>query len=168
MGRNAKPVDLLVIEGKSHLTKEQIQKRKAAEIKLNGRKIVADDAVMSDQRALKEFNFLKKMYKDLDFVGTLDSHIINQYCMAVSELDDLVFAMSQAREKMRNAGTVTTRKKYMNQVLELDTEVRLKRAEMLKLSDRLYLNPVARTKNLPKKQDKKEADPNAGMFGDTG
>lgn len=167
MGRNAKPIDLMVLEGKTHLTKEQIANRKAAEIKLKNQVIRADPLVMEDERALKEFNFLKKMYKEIEFIGTLDSHIINQYCLSVAELDDLIFVMSAARENMRSPAT-DERKKAIGEFLALDTELRLKRAEIVRLSDRLYLNPVARTKNLPKANETPKADPNAGMFGDTG
>lgn len=161
MGRNAKPIDLLLLEGNSHLTKEQVTRRRASEIRLTNCRIRADELVMTDARALREFQFLRKLYKDIPFMGTLDSHIINQYCLAVSELDDLAAALARARVGLRDGGDPKL-------TLLLDGEIRLKRSELMKLSDRLYLNPVARTKNLPKQAEKPAEDANGSLFGDTG
>lgn len=165
MPRNAKPVDLLLLEGRTHLTKEQINQRKVAEIKLTNCNIKADPLVLADERALKEFKFLRKLYKDISFLGTLDSHIVSQYCLAVSELDDLAAALAVIRKRLREDNQ---NKETLSSFLALDAEIRLKRAELLKLSDRLYLNPVARTKNLPRKEDPPKEDPNRALFGDTG
>ena len=164
MGRNAKPTELLLLEGKTHLTKAQLEKRKAQEIKLKNQTIRADPMVMADKRALKEFKNLRKLYAEIDFVGTLDSHIINQYCLSVAELDDLVMVLTGVREMMRSEDPAAKAAAIKN-YLSIDTELRLKRTEIMKLSDRLYLNPVSRTKNLPKRE-KPARDPKASMFGD--
>ena len=34
MGRSAKPIELLMVEGKKHLTKEEIEERRNVEIKV--------------------------------------------------------------------------------------------------------------------------------------
>jgi len=57
-------------------------------------------------------------------------------------------------------------KKAVGDFLALDTEIRLKRTEIVKLSDRLYLNPVARTKNLPKQEPAPPPAPNSDLYGD--
>lgn len=166
MGRNAKPTDLLLVEGKTHLTKEQIAKRKSQEIKLKNQNIRADPMVLEDKRALKEFKNLKKLYEEIDFIGTLDSHIINQYCLSVSELDDLTYVLGATRKDMRSEDPLA-KKEAIGNFLALDTEIRLKRSEIVKLSDRLYLNPVARTKNLPKREPAAPPPaPNSDLYGD--
>lgn len=163
MGRNAKPIDLMLVEGKKHLTKAEIQRRRDSEIKLSHQEIKTEPQVRADRRAMKEFRRLKKLYEDIEFVGELDNHLINQYCLAVSELDYLLSLMDEYREKSRNLDT-DNKERVVDRYLELDVEVRMKRAELLKIGDRLYLNPVSRTKNLPKPK-KEEADKNAYMFG---
>lgn len=151
MPRNAQPVELIQANGRSHhLTKDEIKRRKAAEIKIQNKTFKASEMVMGDPRALKEFKRLKKLYKEIEFVGSLDEHIINQYCLSVSELDDLIIALNIAREMMKSTDP-EEREKGLSNFMTIDVEVRMKRQEIVRLSDRLYLNPVARTKNVPKK-----------------
>ncbi|MEG2289928.1 MAG: hypothetical protein RSA29_02670 [Clostridium sp.] len=153
MPRNARPVELIQADGRSHhLTKAEIKRRKSAEINISNKTFKASDYVMQDQRALKEFKKLKKLYKEIDFIAALDEHIINQYCLSVSELDDLIMAMNIAREKMKSLDPLE-KEKGLELFMTVDVELRMKRQEILRLSDRLYLNPVARTKNIPKKQE---------------
>lgn len=165
MGRNAKPTDLLLLDGKTHLTKEQIMQRKSQEITLKNQNITPDSMVLKDKRALKEFKNLKKLYEEIDFIGTLDSYIISQYCLAVSELDDLVALMAATRKDLQSEDD-KVKEKAIGNFLAFDTEIRLKRAEIIKLSDRLYLNPVARTKNLPQKEAPPPPAPNSDLYGD--
>ena len=163
-GRNAQPIDLIIAKGKSHhLTKEEIERRKACEIKIKDRKFKASPDVMKDQRALNEFKRLKKLYKEIEYVGSLDEHIINQYCLSVSELDDLVVALNIARAAMKSEDRII-KSEGLESFLALDVEIRLKRQEMVRLSDRLYLNPVSRTKNVPKKRSNGENDENGDLF----
>lgn len=153
MPRNAQPVEVIQMNGKSHhLTKAEIERRKAAEIKISNKAFKASELVMADERALKEFKRLKRLYKEIEFIASLDEHIINQYCLSVSELDDLILALNIARQKMKSDDPAE-QKEGLGMFMALDTEVRMKRQEILRLSDRLYLNPVARTKNVPKKQE---------------
>lgn len=173
MGRNAKPVELLVLEGKSHKTKAELERRRNAEIRLESRALQADPMVRSDKRAYREFRRIKKLYEEIEFIGSLDEHLINQYCLAVSELDDLVGLMNDLRDAIQairedESISSTERAEAVKEVAELlmkyDAEVRYKRAEVVKMGDRLYLNPVARSKNVPKRQVKQE-DPDADLFG---
>lgn len=172
MPRNAQPTELILARGRSHhLTKAEIQRRKSAEIKVKSHTFKASEEVMADQRALQEFKRLKKLYKEIEFVGSLDEHLINQYCMSVSELDDLVFELSRCRANLReidefDEGPAEKRKEAMGSVLVLGTEIRMKRQEIVRLGDRLYLNPVSRTKNVPKKQEEKPPSTAQRMFGD--
>jgi phage terminase small subunit len=153
MPRNAQPTEVIQMNGRSHhLTKAEIERRKAAEIKITNHTFKASDYVMADERALKEFKRLKKLYKEIEFVASLDEHIINQYCLSVSELDDLILTLNIAREDMKSADPIK-QKEGLAMFMALGVEVRQKRSEIVKLSDRLYLNPVARTKNVPKKQE---------------
>ncbi len=155
----------------NRLTKAEMQRRKSSEIKVKDRTFKAAEEVMADQRALQEFKRLKKLYKEIEFVGSLDEHIINQYCMSVSELDDLVYELSRCRDDLRmidgdDEDAAANRKAAMSSVIMLSTEIRMKRQEIVRLGDRLYLNPVARTKNVPKRQEEKPPSTAQRMFGD--
>lgn len=52
-----------------------------------------------------------------------------------------------------------------NIILELDQRLQTKMAMMLKLEDRLFLNPTARIKNIPRKEEKREETPEERLFG---
>lgn len=145
MGRAKQPAEIIELYGKSHISKAELEARKAGELRLEQKDLKPDKLVSADKRALSEFRRLKKLYGEIAFIAALDNHLINQYCLAVSELDDLVRLLSGARAQLAAL------------FLELDQEVRLKRAAVAKLGDRLYLNPVARVKNVPPKPREDEA-----------
>lgn len=167
-GRNAQPLSIIKAKGHSHhLTKKEVERRKAAEIKISKKTFKACPQVLMDPRALREFRRIKKLYQEIEFVGSLDEHLINQYCLSVAELDDLVAYLASTREKMRSE-LPSMRADGISQFMAVDIEVRMKRQEIVRMSDRLYLNPVSRTKNVPKKAEDSKADPNASMFGDGG
>ena len=42
MGRSAKPIELLMVEGKKHLTKEEIEERRNSEIRFGDEKLIPD------------------------------------------------------------------------------------------------------------------------------
>jgi phage terminase small subunit len=153
LGRNAKPIELHTAAGNpNRLTKAEIDRRKSAEIIIKNHTFKASLDVMADERALQEFKRLKKLFKEIEFIGSYDEHIINQYCLSVSELDDLLVALNIAREQMKSL-VPEDRKEGLRMFMAVDVEVRMKRQEIIRLSDRLYLNPVARTKNVPRKKN---------------
>lgn len=152
MSRTTKPIQIYEAAGNpNRLTKAEIERRKSTEMKPKNHLIRASAFVIHDERAYQEFKRLKKLYKDIEFVGSLDEHIINQYCLSVSELDDLVAVYIAARVDAKSKDEAT-RKIGTRNCLDIDTEVRQKRSEIIKFSDRIYLNPVARTKNTPMKE----------------
>jgi len=156
MGRNAIPVDLLDNK-KDHYSSGELARRKSSEVKINIHNFVACPEVVADRRAYKEFRRLKRLYKEIEFIGSLDEHLINQYCLSVSELDDILMILNTARDWMRS-DDATQKQLGINKFMEIDVEVRQKRSEIIKLSDRMYLNPVSRTKNLPKKAEEPKDD----------
>lgn len=171
MGRNAKPPDLLIMEGKSHKTKTELEERRTRQVKSKYKTIKPDEQIMQDPRAMEEFKFLLKMYKDMEYVGMMDSHIISQYCMSVSELNDLTQEMLKMRQQLKETRKYKSSKKHgalLAACVELDKEIRMKRQEIIRLADRLYLDPVARTKNVPKKEKKAKENETDSLFGDTG
>ncbi len=164
-GRNAQPLALVRSNGRKHLTKDEIEHRQKSEIKLKNKTLHASDAVLKCPRALQEFKRLKKLYKEIEFVGSLDEHLINQYCMAVWELDVMTELMDNAMKVIRDEErTISEKLIAQKQVLEIGSELRLKRQQVVTLGDRLYLNPVSRTKNIPRKEPRKPRDEHADMF----
>ena len=152
MGRNAQPIDILVAKGKKHLTKAEIERRKSVQIKTGHKTFKASDRVMANQLALEKFKHLKKLYKEIDFVDGLDENLINRYCITYAQFQDLLDYRDDNKLKLDFDG-----------MLKLDSRIDKKQDLLIKMEDRLFLNPVSRLKNVPKKEPKKE-DPNADLF----
>lgn len=152
MGRNAKNVALHIAEGNpNRLTKAEIERRKENEIKVGSKTIVASEMVMKDQVALQEFQHLKAIYKGIDIVGAADETLINRYCTTFSQYQSLL----EYKIKGRNG----RRKFNLDELLQLDARIDKKQELLIKMEDRLFLNPVARLKNVPKREKKKPRNP---------
>jgi len=134
-GRPSKPVQLIKLEGKSHRTKAELEYREKAEKALyTGTTFKESPAVKADPIAHKEFQRLKRLYKKIQFVDGLDEQMINRYCLLISQEQKLMQTDDfQALHKTREM--------------------------ILKLEDRLFLNPVSRIKAIPKQppEEKKES-----------
>jgi phage terminase small subunit len=155
-GRKPKPLGLLKFEGKTHLTKQQIKEREAAEIKIGDDVFKAPDYVRADAVALAKWNELLVLYRDAptkELVTSSDIDAIAQYCVTFSEQKYMI-------EQRAKAKTAKTKNKYNTPLLK-------NREMLIKLQNLLYLNPIAKIRNMGKKKPAEEADPlkNAG-FGD--
>lgn len=188
MGRNAMPIDILKARGKKHLTKSEIQGRKESEIRLGEKNLRCPDYVKNDIVAYKKWKEIIKLYKDIDFVSSGDVGLLGRYCMTFSEYNDLVnyreritqveldsdeqiqaFNALEEKYGTKRAGKMFEKIEFIMSaagVLGFDTAINKKMDMLIKMEDRLFLNPLAKIKNIPKKEKKTESDPNAGMFGD--
>jgi hypothetical protein len=93
--------------------------------------------VKADPIAHKEFLRLKKLYKNIQYVDGLDEQMINRYCLLISQEQRLVERNDPEEFQM------------LHKTREM----------ILKLEDRMFLNPTARIKAIPKKppEEKKES-----------
>lgn len=137
-GRSSKPVQLLKMEGKSHRTKEELEFREKAEKALyTGTDFNESPAVKSDPIAHQEFLRLKELYKDIDYVDGLDEQVINRYCLLISQEQKLYNIINSVEDPIEQIGFY----KELNKM----------QSSILKLEDRLFLNPTARVRAIPKK-----------------
>ena len=153
-GRPSKPVELILLEGKTHLTKKQIADRKAKEESLKSDSpYQPNKKVKNNPVALEMFYKLQKLYKKIGYVDGLDENIINRYCLLTSEVDAeeiLLQRMENDIDKCENAGQMVTMYKSISGI---EGNLNRSRDMLLKMEDRLFLNPTARIKNVPKKQE---------------
>lgn len=176
MGRNAKPINLLVAQGKKHLTKAEIDKRKDNEIKLGNHKLICPNYIKNNVNAYKKWKQIIKIYKEVDFVSSGDAGLLARYCMTHSEYLDLlerkkrINAISEdgddTEEYIQNAEEFNNKiKKQLTDMISTDAILRLeaavnKKMDMLiKMEDRLFLNPLSKVKNVPKQEPKEELNP---------
>jgi len=143
-GRPSKPVQLIKLEGnKDRRTKAELEFREKMEQSLyTGTTFRESPAVKADPTAHKEFLRLKKLYKNIQFIDGLDEQLINRYCLLISQ---------EQRMVERN---------------DPDEFVALHKTRelILKLEDRLFLNPVSRIRAIPKKPPEEEKESPMAKF----
>lgn len=178
-GRRAKPIGLHIAEGNpSHLTKEEIDARKSGEVKLGEQdlaKLKKPKFVAKDKTASKIWNDLIKEYKSaaqqgVELLTSSDIGVLALYCKTYSEyerLQDKYQKIDQVQidedifeeliDKAEMASEVEARAlRYLSQLaslegaLKIETAINKKMDMLLKMQDRLFLNPLAKIKNVPK------------------
>ena len=155
-GRPAKPIDLHLVEGKKHLTKQEISERKKQESSLKSNTTFRpNEKVKNNPVALKMFKKLKKLYAKIDYVEGLDENIINRYCLLTAESNALESLLTKMNEDVENCEEYTDRISLYKSIAGIERDLNQNRNMLLKIEDRLFLNPTSRVKNVPKKQEEK-------------
>lgn len=172
-GRHAKPIQLHLADRKTHLTKAEIARRQKAEIKLGDHKLRCPPFIKNDVTAFAKWKEITKIYKDIDFVSSGDVGLLARYCMTFSEYQKLL----EHRKRIDNidmfgADEQEQLEKYVDEdmaddliakvnyiisvdgVLKIDTAINKKMDMLIKMEDRLFLNPLSKVKNVPKKENK--------------
>lgn len=164
-GRSSKPVQLLKLEGKSHRTKEELKHREKAEQSLyTGMSFKESPAVKSDPIAHREFLRLKKLYKKIEYVDGLDEQIINRYCMLISQEQALAKMTERMRQDIDAVDDVEDRLRIYESIAGVTDRVMKTRDMLLKLEDRMFLNPTARIKSIPKSPPEKKQESAMAQF----
>jgi len=181
----AQPIDLLTANGRKHLTKAEIQERKESEIKL-GKKLQKSELeklkppvfVKNDTIAYGHWRQALKEYKSaaeqgVELLTSSDVGMLALYCKTYSEYERLLNAYQRIDDIAANTEPLD---KYMlssglfemkamqqltnllsiDGLLRIETAINKKMDMLLKMQDRLFLNPLAKVKNVlkPKKDDK--------------
>jgi len=187
MGRNAKSVALHLAQGNpNRLTKEKIRERQESEIKLGKselKNIVAPDYVKLNIHAFKKWSELIKNYKEAakngtEILTTSDIEILAKYCITHSEYISLIERRQRVdnidfvslNDKMKNV-IKGVKRKSMNELLRLEHIMKIEAAInkkhdiLIKLEDRLFLNPLSKVKNIPRPEKEKPKNPMEDEFG---
>lgn len=161
IGRNAKPIALHIAEGNpNRLTKRQIGAREKAEKSLyTGTTFKESPVVRGDLIAHREFLRLKKLYKKIPYMDGLDEQIINRYCLLISQEQMLGKTLERMLIDVDEVSNVEDRIAIYKAVAGVTDKVMKVRDMLLKVEDRLFLNPLAKVKNLPKLEKKEEKPP---------
>lgn len=165
-GRPAKPVQLHLLNGnKRHLTKDEIAARQKQEARLrSGNKTFKPSPqVKKDMTALAMFKKLQRLYRKIEYVEGLDENIINRYCLLHSEYVKLRDMRQEMTDRYTELEALEERLMLSEHITELDRRIDKKMDLLLKLEDRLFLNPTARIKNVPKTEPEPR-DPFGEMF----
>lgn len=181
-GRNAKPIGLHLAQGNpNRLTKEQIQQRQESEVKLgvtDFAKLRAPAYVRKDKQAASYWRQLIKEYKSaaeqgVELLTSSDVGLLARYCKTASEYERLLEAYQridhiaedtdnlyeyilEQDEYVMKAMAQLAQLASIDGILKIETAINKKMDQLVKMEDRLFLNPLAKVKNVPKpKQETK-------------
>ena len=167
-GRNGKSITLQIAQGNpNRLTKAEIDRRKKAEIRIGETKLICPVFVKKDVPAYAKWKEIIKIYKDNDLVSSGDVGLLARYCMTFSEYLSLLDQKQKVNnfeirydeveaaldEELIQALDCIVK---FNPMMQLDSAVNKKMDMLIKMEDRLFLNPLAKVKNVPKKEPVKE------------
>jgi phage terminase small subunit len=177
-GRRGQPIDILVAKGKKHLTHEEKKRRKEGEIKLGQNKFICPEFILKDPKAFEKWQEIMELYKDVDFVSNGDTGHLARYCKTFSEYYELLDAYQRVSEIHYDCGELqeliedtNDKGKYLysykvqkalkdlfsiNAILTIETAINKKMDMLIKMEDRLFLNPLAKVRNVPKKPGEKK------------
>lgn len=144
-----------------HFTKAQIKFREQAEKSLHTGKVFKEHArVKSNPAAHAEFVRLKRLYKNIEYVDALDEQIINRYCLELAQVEPLEQLVEKMKDSVDLCETTTQMSNLYKSIAGVLKSLAAKKAMLLTMEDRLYLNPTARMKSIPKKPTKeRESNP---------
>lgn len=161
MARNAQPVDILVAKGKKHLTKKEIDSRKQSEVKLGKKdleKLEPPTFVKNDVTAFKYWRKHLKEYKDaakqgIEVLTSSDIGMLAMYCRTYSEYESLLKRKAIMELNLQNSPL------GFDDFMKIESAVNKKMDMLIKMQDRLFLNPLAKVKNVPQKPKDKPQNP---------
>ena len=175
-GRNAKPIALHLAEGNpNRLTKAEIKARQESEIKLGEKdltKLKAPAFVRKDKIAAKLWRELIKEYKSaaaqgVELLTSSDIGLLARYCKTFAEYERLLEAhqriekiaedtdnlyqyIMQQDEYTMKAMAQIAQLASIDGILKIEKAINNKMDQLVKMEDRLFLNPLAKVKNIPK------------------
>ena len=181
MGRNGQPVEVLQFTGKKHLTKQEIESRRKSEIKFGDKKLSCPAYVKSDEQAYKKWKEVIDLYKNVEFIASGDAGLLARYCKTYSEYLDMLKSYQRIKEihydsedldeaingsytdeddenkdKQLFSGKVKKQLRDMISIyaiLNIEAAINKKMDMLIKMEDRMFLNPLAKVKNVPKKEE---------------
>ncbi|MGU9539252.1 phage terminase small subunit P27 family [Clostridium tepidum] len=151
MARPRQPTDLLLVKGKKHLTKAEIEDRKRKEIKAPSDKVKAPSYLPADLK--KEFNKIAKELKEIGIITNLDIDALARFIIAKKMYLELTKQILKKPELMIvDKDIVTTQDKLFKQCRSSASDLGLTISSRCKLV-------------VPKKEDKKELTEEEKLFG---
>lgn len=153
MGRRAKPVELLVLNGKKHLTKREIAERQQAEEALRPSTDKLRPPQWLSKDARKEWRRVTKLVEGLGILTGIDANTLAVYC-------DAVVRYGEASKIIGEEGMVLGSKQHPAVM------VQQKYAGIIaRCAGQLGLDPSARAALAKKAKEEKPKDKFEELFG---
>lgn len=135
-GRKKETIEVLKAKGKKHLTKLEIEQRKANQIKVNDNKVYP--SINLPEELHERFYYYSEEMKNVGIISNLDIGALERYCILEKEF----YEISKSIESInKNNFRYKEKKKDL-----LDTN-----KAMISLENSLGLNMLSRNKLVPQK-----------------
>ncbi|MGY6209720.1 phage terminase small subunit P27 family [Cytobacillus firmus] len=141
MARPRQPTDLLLVKGKKHLTKEEIAKRKASEVKAPADKVRAPSYLPNDLK--KEFRKIAKELLDIEIITNLDVDALARFIISRKMYLELTKKILGNTALLLDKDTISIQDKLFKQCRASASDLGLTISSRCKLV-------------VPKKEEKKE------------
>lgn len=161
-GRHAKPIRLHVLEGNpNRLTKADIDSRTKNEIKIGDSEIHEPMTVRRNRCAHEKWLEIIGIFRDTeaDFVSSADISILEMYCVTWSEYQELLSVRKELKKQMRQKDTDILKGSALANKLNLENNINKKLDMLIKMQDRIYLNPLSRVRNIGRAKQEREENP---------
>ncbi len=185
MGRNAKSIALHLAQGNpNRLTKAEIEARKKSEIKLGKAaldKVKPPPIIKNDVVAYGHWKQLLKEYKEaaangIELLTSSDIGMLVLYCKTYADyerllksyqsIDKIAYDNEDLDNYIENSDEFDYKVKQqlramvaVDGMLRIETAINKKMDMLIKMQDRLFLNPLAKVKNIPKRKEAPKEDP---------
>lgn len=176
MPRAAKPVSVLMAEGKSHRTKAELQQRQECEAALlSGTPLFEREAVKNNPTAHAEYERLSILMSAIDKNDALYAPAINRYCELFAEeqrlkeklqhLEELFEKIETKFEEMYDELEFDELKEFTKQftalcrqINSIDAQIMHKRNAQGKIESENCMTVAAALRSIPKAVSKEEDD----------
>lgn len=167
-GRNAMPVALQVLQGNpNRLTKEDIEFRQDAQIELGNDVFKCPDYIRKNKIANKKWKEIVKLYRcnGTQIASSADVGIISRYCLAHSEYVTMVKMREEFYKELDYMEYSIKKRFELLKDSQIEQQINKKSELLLKMENNLFLTPLAKIKNIPKKPPESEQESMLGKLG---
>jgi len=153
-GRPGKTVAML----KGHLTKAELELRRGAEkAMMSGVRMREDPAVKADPVAHAYFLRSRKLMASIGHDDALHEHVINRYCLMLSECQALEKDAARLRAMADDASDAEQVLTLITQALRVDSEIQHKRTMLLAIEKENLMTVASGIRAVPKAPAKDSA-----------
>lgn len=160
MGRPAKSVDVMTESGSSHLTKDEIRARKAAESAgLSGSRLRERAEVRSDAVAHAEFLRVSRLLTKVGKADAMFEAIINRYCLIQAEctaFEKMRLDFEEDLEELRSDTTLKDGERYrlkskmQDAIVAVDKQIQAKRKMLFDIERECAMTVSSAVRIVPK------------------
>ena len=163
-GRPPKPLAVLMGEGKSHLSKSEIEKREKGEkALLTGERMREHPDVRANPSAHKHFLRMHNLLEKISHADALYENVVNRYCLTLAEIERTETERAELDEeltKMREAyeaGDMEVKDYFdryhrlVDKKLRMDITTDRKRSMLLAIEKEMAMTVAAALRCVPRK-----------------